>query len=61
MGIPILGKLPLVTSVSTCGDRGVPVIVGSFGDLNGEAKSSHDIRGVISDIAKNVWANLENL
>ncbi len=59
MGIPVLGELPLVTSVSTGGDRGIPVVIGSVGDLSGDSRPSHDVRGVMANIAKNVWGNFE--
>ncbi|KAF8318290.1 P-loop containing nucleoside triphosphate hydrolase protein [Cantharellus anzutake] len=56
-GIPVLGELPLVSSVSTGGDCGIPAIVGHVEDAERE-ESSNEVKRVLSDIARSVWKNV---
>lgn len=56
LGVPILGELPLVTSVSTGGDRGVPyALTAASEQLDNDGSGGAVWRSVMGDTARKVW------
>ncbi|KAJ9110789.1 hypothetical protein QFC20_002830 [Naganishia adeliensis] len=52
MSLDVLGEIPLVPSVSSGGDRGVPVVAQS-------GKEGEEIRGVMASVAQHVWRTIQ--
>lgn len=52
MSTSVLGELPLVPSVSSGGDSGVPVV------LTPDGESSSEVQSVMKDIARKVYEDL---
>lgn len=53
MSTSVLGELPLIPSVSSGGDSGVPVVLAS------QNESSLEVQRVMKEIARKVYLDLE--
>lgn len=54
MSTAVLGELPLVPSVSTGGDAGVPVVLGSAHD-----GPESEVKDVMREVARKVYGSLK--
>jgi len=59
LGVPVLGELPLVKSVSTGGDKGIPyALTATSQQLEADSSGGEVWRNVMEDAAGKVWESI---